>query len=252
MPDTDIKAMLAQLTASVSALMQNQAEQGRRLDALSKLAPRDAPEQIYPSLSAEDRTDDPSPRIDDSQTPIAVDREEALIERELQKLRRSIKDLWKHKPTILTIHNFIAWKTNPLSDTSLINVHDVSSYNILIKGQQQPPSSYSRLRRAIWTAINDALHARILKSLSVEIRKIMPPQRTKNAAALWESVVTGFGITKAQERYNLLRDMCALKLEGSDYMSHQAQWLAYIAALDDLDVTVDDIKHDLFILSLRN
>ena len=80
----------------------------------------------------------------------------------------------------------------------------------------------------------------------------MPPQRTKNAAALWESVVTGFGITKAQERYNLLRDMCALKLEGSDYISHQAQRLAYIAALDDLDVAVDDIKYDLFILSLRN
>lgn len=93
MPDADIKAMLTQLTASVSALMQNQAEQGRRLDALSQLAPRDAPKQIYPSLSAEDRTDDPSPRINDSQTPIAVDREEALIERELQKLRRSIKDL---------------------------------------------------------------------------------------------------------------------------------------------------------------
>ncbi|KAJ5900194.1 uncharacterized protein N7473_004264 [Penicillium subrubescens] len=99
------------------------------------------------------------------------------------------------------MHNSIAWKTNTLSDASLIDVQDVSSYNILIEGQQQISNSYSRLQREFWNVTNDVLHARILKSLSVEIRKVMPPQRTKNAAALWASVVTGFGITRAQERY---------------------------------------------------
>ncbi|KAJ5454065.1 uncharacterized protein N7458_005021 [Penicillium daleae] len=73
--------------------MQNQAEHGRRLDALSQLAPREAPEPAYPSMSVEDRKDDPNRRIDDLQAPTAVDREEASIERELQRLRRSIKDL---------------------------------------------------------------------------------------------------------------------------------------------------------------
>jgi hypothetical protein len=52
---------------------------------------------------------------------------------------------------------------------------------------------------------------------------------------------------KAQERNN--RDLCALKLEGSNYMSDQAQRFAHMAVLDDVDITVDDIKHDLFHLA---
>ncbi|KAF7174611.1 hypothetical protein CNMCM6106_009513 [Aspergillus hiratsukae] len=67
---------------------------------------------------------------------------------------------------------------------------------------------------------------------------------------LWDSITARFGTTKAQERYNLLRDMCALKLDGSDYMGHQAKWLKLMADLDRLDVTIDDVKHDLFIQSL--
>jgi Reverse transcriptase (RNA-dependent DNA polymerase) len=254
-PDQNITAML-------TTIMRDLADQRLRLDALTQLKSTAAPTPSDPTPGMDEGPDDLERQIENAQLgslapsiyvpQTLAEREEALIDRELQKLRRSIKDLWEVKPTTLNMHNFIAWRTNILSDASLIDAHDVSAHGILTEGQRQPPKSYNRLERAIWNAINDALHARILKSLSVEIRKILPPQRTKNAAALWASVVTRFGITKAQERYNLLRDMCALKLDGSDYMSHQTQWLAYMAALDDLDVTVDDVKHDLFLLSLGN
>lgn len=67
---------------------------------------------------------------------------------------------------------------------------------------------------------------------------------------LWEAIIACFGITKAQERYNLLREICALKLDGSDYMGHQAKWLSLMADFDRLDVSIDDVKHNLSIQSL--
>jgi hypothetical protein len=93
-------------------------------------------------------------------------------------------------------------------------------------------------------------YARIWKSLSVDIRNIMPPSNTKISATLWESIIARFGLTKAQERYNLLRDACALKLEGSDYFTYQSKWLKIRADLRNLEVSIDDVVHDLFIQNL--
>ncbi|OKP10303.1 hypothetical protein PENSUB_4271 [Penicillium subrubescens] len=195
---------------------------------------------------------DPNLRIDDTHSQAVVDREEALIEKELQKLRRSIKDRWTPKPTTLNLTNFISWRTNILKDAAFIKAHGISARDILTKGQQQPPDFYGRLKREIWRAMDDALHARILQSLSVDVHNILPSELAENAATLWASVVTNFGMTRAQERYNLLRDMCALKLEGSDYMAYQTQWLHYMATLRNLSVTVEDVMHDMFLLGLGN
>lgn len=53
MPEADIKAMLTQLTANVSALMQNQAEKGRRLDALTQSTSTGTTASSYPTPEIE-------------------------------------------------------------------------------------------------------------------------------------------------------------------------------------------------------
>jgi hypothetical protein len=131
-----------------------------------------------------------------------------------------------------------------LSDALLIDAQEI------LTESQKAPISIRRLELEIWNAKNEALYARIWKSLSVDIRNIMTPSTTKKSAVLWESIVARFGLTKAQERYNLLRDACALKLEGSDYFTYQSKWLKFRADLRNLEVSIDDVIHDLFIQNL--
>lgn len=125
----------------------------------------------------------------------------------------------------------------------------INAQDILLQNQRIPPDS-SLLDIKIWNVKNEALHARIWKSLTVETRHLLPPTTNKTSADLWESILIRFGLTKAQERYNLLHDMCTLKLEGSDYINHQSKWLQIKADFQSLQISVDDILHDLFLQSL--
>jgi hypothetical protein len=75
---------------------------------------------------------------------------------------------------------------------------------------------------------------------------------TVDASPLWELINAKFGITEAQERYNLVRDMCSLEIQDSDYFTFQTKWQHFDVAARRLKLTYDDIHHDLFLQGLRN
>ena len=73
-----------------------------------------------------------------------------------------------------------------------------------------------------------------------------------DASPLWELINAKFGITEAQERYNLVRDMCSLEIQDPDYFAFQTKWQHFDAAARRLNLTYDDMHHDLFLQGLRN
>lgn len=242
----DLTKLVAQLGASINALVKFQTDQAERTRRIEEQLLPSAVQEKNGLHEASQRHDLDSSALSSS-VDIQNDHSGNGLAWELQQLRRCIKDQWEVKPTTLTFTNFSTWKTNMLTDALLVEAHGISAQRILLETQHQAPLDCTALQRSIWNSINDALYARLWKSLHPDIRPILTPPTAKSAAMLWDSITARFGTTKAQERYNLLRDMCALKLDGLDYMGHQAKWLKLMADLDRLDVTIDDVKHDLFI-----
>jgi hypothetical protein len=72
-----------------------------------------------------------------------------------------------------------------------------------------------------------------------------------DASPLWELINSKFRITEAQERYNFVRDICSMEIQDSNYFAFQTKWQHFDAAARRLNLTYDDIRHDLFPQGLR-
>jgi len=173
--------------------------------------------------------------------------EDTHILQHVDRLQKTIKQKWDTPKVILDGNNFLKWKQTIRSDAMLIK-----AANILDNGETSPPYESTDLEVALWKARNDALHTRIWKSLNTSIQEILTPLEAVDASPLWELINAKFGITEAQERYNLVRDMCSLEIEDSDYFAFQTKWQHFDAAARRLNMTYDDIHHDLFLQGLRN
>jgi hypothetical protein len=172
--------------------------------------------------------------------------EDTQILQQVDRLQKMIKQKWDTPKVILDGTNFLKWKHTIRSDAMLIKAVD-----ILDNGQTSPPYESTNLEVALWKARNDALHTRIWKSLSTNIQQILTPLEADDASPLWELINSKFGITEAQERYNLVRDMSSTEIQDSDYFEYQTRWQHFDAAAKRLNLTYDDIHHDLFLQGLR-
>jgi hypothetical protein len=172
---------------------------------------------------------------------------ESYIHVEVERLRKDIKERFQHKLRSLTTEkdSFAKWRADILNDALLIDAKD-----ILTREETSAPTPLSNLDTALWQRKNDALYVRMFNSMTQTVRQIIGPQTRTSAADLFIRVSECFGISAAKERYQLVQEFATLKLRDNNWTQYLNRFREIQSRFQELDVTKEDIEHDLFLIGL--
>ena len=175
--------------------------------------------------------------------------EEDLIERRLTRFRRDIKGLLPPKPnvTLQGSDNYLNWRQNLLQEANLIDAKE-----ILDLEQDEVPRSLDEVEAALWQAKSQILYSRITMSLSPKARYVTQDMDAKNPIPYWQRLYAHFGTSPAEERLNLIRSLASLRVRNGDYPEALQRYRSYCQRLKQMNVTSDDMIHDLFLTMLGN
>ncbi|KAN0074098.1 hypothetical protein V8E54_008035, partial [Elaphomyces granulatus] len=143
--------------------------------------------------------------------------------------------------------NFLAWKETMMADARLIGAH-----TILTEGQREPPSRSTRLECEVWKAKDFELSTRMWRSCEPEMRETLDTFDSQGSVDLLEQITNLIGVKRSRERYDLIREWLALKVEDNDFTSYQAKFKRIETKVKNLNITAQDILHDVFLLNLGN
>src|SRR5882762_1916499 len=182
-----------------------------------------------------------------STSPMPEASPENYIQAEIERLRKDIKERFQHKLRSLTTEkdSFAKWRADVLNDALLIDAK-----NILTEEETSAPKSLSKRDAALWQRRNDSLYVRMFNSMTPTVRQIIGPQTRTSAADLFIGASECFGISAAKERYLLIQELTTLKLRGNDWTQYLNRYREIQSRLEELNVTKEDIEHDLFLIGL--
>ncbi|KAA8646783.1 uncharacterized protein ATNIH1004_005458 [Aspergillus tanneri] len=144
-------------------------------------------------------TPNPKPISTALPPPSEDDAGRASIIQAVSAMRKDVGRKLQHKPRSLKISNFADWKEDLLKDARIINAE-----SILINKELNPPHDSEELNSAIWQMKNEALAIRIYQLMSREVQDRL-------------------GQTKAQERYDLVREIIDIELHDGDYLAYESK-----------------------------
>lgn len=175
---------------------------------------------------------------------------EHIIRDEVEIFRREAKTKLGGTQFRLTGANYMEWKQAILSDAHLIDAKD-----ILVEGLKAPPEGYTRQERAIWAKKDELLFDRIYQHLSPEVHTAIDDGlEDRHAATIWKRLSTEYGITAAQERFQLTAELRALQLQNGDFMTYMRTFRNLRARLKNVgkEPFTEAGYHDLFLDGLGN
>jgi hypothetical protein len=165
---------------------------------------------------------------------------------ELKNLRKEAKTLLPDRPHFtLKADNFQAWKSNILSEADLIE----AKY-ILEEEQTSVPEDCDELGESLWKEKRKILYTRISASLHYTVRKVADSLETKCPVTIWQALNDEYGVSKAEERLTLMKQLRDISLESNDYSQYLQKFRMLWRELGTLKITLNDLEHDFFILGL--
>jgi hypothetical protein len=120
----------------------------------------------------------------------------------------------------------------------------------LREGQISPPPYMDEMERVLWKERSKILYTRISGSLHHTIRKVADSYETKCPVTIWKALNDEFGISKAEERLELMRSLRELKVQSNDYPEYLQKYRTIWRELRAMKATIEDFEHDNFIIGL--
>lgn len=143
--------------------------------------------------------------------------------------------------------DYQTWRNDILVDAEVIGGID-----ILTKNQEMPPEYLSALEKERWLIRKKILFRRMLQSLTGLVRPTIGTLELDNAAALWRKIAAVYGISLAEERLNIIKELTTLHVKNNNYLLYERRFRYLVARHKELAGDPIDIYHDLFLIGLRN
>ncbi|EER42403.1 conserved hypothetical protein [Histoplasma capsulatum H143] len=143
--------------------------------------------------------------------------------------------------------DYQTWRNGILVDAEVIGGID-----ILTKNQEMPPEHLSALEKERWLIRKKILFRRMLQSLTGLVRPIIGTLELDNAAALWRKIAAVYGISLAEERLNITKELTTLCVKNNNYLLYERRFRYLAARYKELVRDPSDILHDLFLIGLRD
>jgi hypothetical protein len=118
-----------------------------------------------------------------------------------------------------------------------------------ILNQTKPPDGSSDIDTACWNAKNEVLHTRILQTITSHVQETISWEDSTLAAELWARITLTFGLSKAEERLMTVKALLDINPQGN-YPAMIRDFQRIAAKLKQMDLSFNDILHDIFICSL--
>jgi hypothetical protein len=167
------------------------------------------------------------------------------IREEREHIRKLAKDRLSTKPIqLLGRENYIKWRESMISDAHLID-----ATHILEENQESSPYEANSIDTARWQKQDEVLHTRLVQSMSPTIKSTINWRNFQSTAALWTRINKIYGISSAEERLMIVKDLLDLHPQG-DYVSMLLDFQRLISQLEIIDMSFSDFYHDYLICLL--
>ncbi|QSS49645.1 hypothetical protein I7I53_10056 [Histoplasma capsulatum var. duboisii H88] len=115
-----------------------------------------------------------------------------------------------------------------------------------------PPEHLSALEKERWLIRKKILFRRMLQSLTGLVPPTIGTLELDNAAALWRKIAAVYGISLAEERLNITKELTTLCVKNNNYLLYERRFRYLAARYKELVRDPSDILHDLFLIGLRD
>lgn len=167
-----------------------------------------------------------------------------LAYREQERIRKLAKSKFStQRPAILNGRdNYTTWR-----DSILMDAHMIEAKNVL--DQAKPPDGSNDIDIARWQTKNEILHTRILQSIASHVRETISWEDSTLAVELWARITSTYGLSAAEERLMTVKALLDINPQGN-YPAMIRDFQRITAKLKRMDLSFEDLIHDIFICSL--
>ncbi|KAI9038199.1 uncharacterized protein KD926_011138 [Aspergillus affinis] len=167
-----------------------------------------------------------------------------LVYREQEHIRKLAKSKFgTRKPTTLNGRdNYTTWR-----DSIQMDAHMIEAKEIL--DQTNPPDGSNEIDIARWQTKNEILHTRILQTIASHVRETISWEDSTLAAEIWARITSTYGLSAAEERIMTVKALLDINPQGN-YPAMIRDFQRIAAKLRRMNLTTDDLIHDIFICSL--
>ena len=167
-----------------------------------------------------------------------------LIYCERQDIRKLAKSRFgtRKQPVLQGRDNYTKWR-----DSILRDAHMIEAKNIL--DQTNPPNDSNEIDIARWDTKNEIMHTRILQSITPHVQETISWEDSILAAELWARITSTYGLSTAEERLMTVKALLDINPQGN-YPAMIRDFQRIGAKLKRMNLSFDDIFHDIFLCSL--
>jgi hypothetical protein len=189
----------------------------------------------------------PNPSLNPHSTAYPNDLyEDEIIQKQADRYeKRSIQTLSYQTKVLLRPGLYMNWRQGFLLAAEAIEARD------LIENQEnQPPHWLTKLESAIWRVKHRVLLHYLISTLTPTIAQNLEGINRQSLLAVWRHLQSTYGISRAQERLNVVKSFKTLSVEGNNYHNYLSKYRKIVTQMENLGVTIEDILHDNFIAGL--
>jgi len=132
----------------------------------------------------------------------------------------------------------------------LLAAETIEAREIIDNEEIKPPHWLTKLETAIWRAKHRVLLHYLISTLPPAVAQSLEGINRQSLLTVWRHLQATYGISRAQERLNVIRSFKNLTLEGNDYHNYLTKYRKIVTQMENLGITIQDILHDNFIAGL--
>ena len=161
----------------------------------------------------------------------------------------------KKSLSILSARNKVQLRTNNFSEwyeNLLLDAESIKARAIMDERQEEPPNGISDLDFALWHAKYDVLLRHVTSTISASLVKDLQTVDSTNLFDILDHFKAEYGISPAKERLGMVKALRELYIQNNNFNGFLFKFRKLTQRLHKMDITVEDLLHDMFITSLKD